>query len=172
MTVKPKTSQSADSICCGPWYIYQILPVFMQDGQLHSAHQDHRCRPYSRRPCRYSLMSALPPVSPYSKGTSVRFLTFPLLSYSPLVHMYFSHTFVPSPGTTPKADNLCIQSPTTFQMSTHQKSLTFCLLFRSYLSSIRQALHALGHVHMTLRHPPLLCGWLLMGGLVLGGLVL
>jgi hypothetical protein len=27
MTVKPKASQSADSICCGPWYIYQILPV-------------------------------------------------------------------------------------------------------------------------------------------------
>jgi hypothetical protein len=28
--------------------------------------------------------------------------------------MYFSHTFVPSPGTTPKADDFCIQSPTTF----------------------------------------------------------
>jgi hypothetical protein len=27
MTVKPKASQSADSICCGPWYIYQIPPV-------------------------------------------------------------------------------------------------------------------------------------------------
>jgi hypothetical protein len=30
MTVKPKASQSADSICCGPWYIYQILPVLVQ----------------------------------------------------------------------------------------------------------------------------------------------
>jgi hypothetical protein len=106
------------------------------------------------------------------KGTSIHSLTFPLLPYSPLVHMYFSHTFVPSLGTTPKADNFCIQSPTTFQMSTHQKSLTFRLLFRSYLSSIGQASDALGHVHMTLRHPPLSRGWLSMGGLVLGGLAL
>jgi hypothetical protein len=30
MTVKPKASQSADSICCGPWYIYQIPPVLTQ----------------------------------------------------------------------------------------------------------------------------------------------
>jgi hypothetical protein len=106
------------------------------------------------------------------KGTSVCFLTFPLLSYSPLVHMYFSHTFVPSPGTTPKANDFCIQSQTTFRMLTHQKSLTFCLLFCSYLSSIRQALDTLGHVHVTLRHPPLSHGRLLMRGLVLGGLVL
>jgi hypothetical protein len=39
------------------------------------------------------------------EGTSVHFLTSPLLSYSPLVHMYFPHTFVPSPGTTHKANN-------------------------------------------------------------------
>jgi hypothetical protein len=39
------------------------------------------------------------------KVTSIHFLTSPLLSYSPLVHMYFSHTFVLSPGTTPKADD-------------------------------------------------------------------
>jgi hypothetical protein len=35
------------------------------------------------------------------KGTSIHFLTLTLLSYSPLVHMYLSHTFVPSPGTIP-----------------------------------------------------------------------
>jgi hypothetical protein len=35
------------------------------------------------------------------KGTSICFLTLTLLSYSPLVHMYLSHTFVPSPGTIP-----------------------------------------------------------------------
>jgi hypothetical protein len=68
---------------------------------------------------------------------------------------------------TPKADNFCIQSPTTFQMSTHRKSSTFHLLFRSYLSSIRQALDTLGHVHVTLWHFPLSHGRLLMGGLVL-----
>jgi hypothetical protein len=39
------------------------------------------------------------------KGTSVCFLTSPLLSYSPPVHMYFPHTSVPSLGTTSKADN-------------------------------------------------------------------
>jgi hypothetical protein len=35
------------------------------------------------------------------KGMSIYFLTLTLLSYSPLVHMYLSHTFVPSPGTIP-----------------------------------------------------------------------
>jgi hypothetical protein len=39
------------------------------------------------------------------KGTSIHFLTSLLLPYSPLVHMYFSHTSIPSPGTTLKADN-------------------------------------------------------------------
>jgi hypothetical protein len=36
------------------------------------------------------------------KGTSVHFLTSPILPYSPLVHMYFPHTSSPSPGTTLK----------------------------------------------------------------------
>jgi hypothetical protein len=84
--------------------------------------------------------------------------------------MCLSHTFVPSPGTTPKADDFCIQSPTTFRMLTHQKSLTFHLLFCLYLSSIRQASDALGHVHVTLRHPLLSHGWVLMGGFVRGHL--
>jgi hypothetical protein len=33
-------------------------------------------------------------------------------------------------------NNFCIQSPMTFQMSTHRKSSTSRLLFRSHLSSI------------------------------------
>jgi hypothetical protein len=40
------------------------------------------------------------------KGTSIRFLTSPLFPYSPLVHMYFPHTSVPSPGTTLKGRQL------------------------------------------------------------------
>jgi hypothetical protein len=36
------------------------------------------------------------------KGTSVRFLTS-LLSHSPSVHMYYPHTSVPFPGTTPQS---------------------------------------------------------------------
>jgi hypothetical protein len=39
-------------------------------------------------------------------GTSVHFLTSPILPYSPLAHMYFSHTAVPSPGTTLKGQRL------------------------------------------------------------------
>jgi hypothetical protein len=108
----------------------------------------------------------------YCKGTSVHFLTSPLLSYSPLVHMYFPHTFVPSPGTTPKADDFRIQSPMTFRMSTHRKSLTFRSFLCSYLNSIGWASDALGQVRVTLWHPPLSRGQLFMGGLVLGGLVL
>jgi hypothetical protein len=69
--------------------------------------------------------------------------------------MYFPHTFVPSPGTTPKADDFCIQSLTTFRMSTHQKLSTFHSFLHSYLNSIGWALDTLGHVHITLWHPPL-----------------
>jgi hypothetical protein len=98
-------------------------------------------------------------------------LSSPLLPYSPLVHMYFLHTSVPSPGTHSKADDFRIQSPMTFQL-THQMSSTSRLLFRSYLSCIRWASDTLGQVHMTLWHPPLSRGYLCMGGLVLGGLVL
>jgi hypothetical protein len=102
----------------------------------------------------------------HCKGTSIHFLTSPPLPYSPLVHIYFPHTSVPSPGTTPKADDSRIQSPMTLQMSTFHSFLC------SHLNSIGRALDALGHIHMTLRHPPLSHGWLLIGGLVLGGLVL
>jgi hypothetical protein len=79
--------------------------------------------------------------------------------------MYFPHTFVPSPGTTP-------QSPITFRMSTPCTSLTFRVLLRSYLSRIRQASDALGQVRVTLWYPPPSHGYPFMGGLVLGGLVL
>jgi hypothetical protein len=65
-----------------------------------------------------------------------------------------------------------IQSPMTFQMSTHQKSTPFCSFLRSHLNSIRRASDALEHIHVILWHPPLSRGWLLIGGLVLGGLVL
>jgi hypothetical protein len=64
LAVKPKVSQSTDSMICGPWYIYLILLVLTWDGRLHSARQDHRCHPYSRRLRGYSLASALPLVSP------------------------------------------------------------------------------------------------------------
>jgi hypothetical protein len=37
------------------------------------------------------------------KGTSVCFLTSSLLSHSPSVHMYYPHTSVPFPGTTPQS---------------------------------------------------------------------
>jgi hypothetical protein len=48
------------------------------------------------------------------KGTSVHFLTSPRLSYSPLVHMYSPHTSVPSPGTTPTANDFHIQKSNNF----------------------------------------------------------
>jgi hypothetical protein len=71
-------------------------------------------------------------VGPNCKGTTIRFLTSPILPRSPLVHMYVPHTSVPSPGTTlkgrrlshSKADDFRIQSLTTFQKSTHQRSST------------------------------------------------
>jgi hypothetical protein len=34
MTVKPKASQSTDSICCSSQYIYQIQPVLVQEQLL------------------------------------------------------------------------------------------------------------------------------------------
>jgi hypothetical protein len=116
--------------------------------------------------------SIVPAETCHCKRTSIYFLTSPLLPYPPLVYMYFPHTSVPSPGTTPKANDFHIQSPTTFQMSTHQKSLTFCSFLCSYLNSIGHASDTLGYVYVTLWHSPLSCGWLSMGGLVLGGLVL
>jgi hypothetical protein len=57
------------------------------------------------------------------KGTSVLFLTSPLLSSPPLpspplssppVHMYIPNTFVPSPGTIPTADNFHTQRSDDF----------------------------------------------------------
>jgi hypothetical protein len=61
---------------------------------------------------------------------SIPYLTSPFLLYPSIspIHMYIPHTSVPSPGTTPKANNLPdINSP---------KSLTFCSFLCSYLSSI------------------------------------
>jgi hypothetical protein len=48
------------------------------------------------------------------KGTSVCFLTSPILPYSPLVHMYFSHTSAPSPGTTLKDRQLSYSKSDNF----------------------------------------------------------
>jgi hypothetical protein len=45
-------------------------------------------------------------LSGFCKGTSVYFLTSPIFPYSPLVHMYFPHTSVPSPGITLKGQRL------------------------------------------------------------------
>jgi hypothetical protein len=72
--VKPKASQSTDSIICGLWYIYLIPLVLAQYSQLHSVCQDYRCHPYSRCLCRYLFASALPPVSPDSHP-SLRMIT-------------------------------------------------------------------------------------------------
>jgi hypothetical protein len=50
-----------------------------------------------------TIISSMPNIyRPTCKETSVCFLTSPLLSYSPPVHMYIPNTFVPSPGTIPK----------------------------------------------------------------------
>jgi hypothetical protein len=112
------------------------------------------------------------------KGTSVLFLTSPLLlpPSTPPVHMYIPHTSVTPQyhlqGPYPKPTTIIPKSPTTFQRSTHQMSLTFSLLPHLYLRSTGQDSDALGQVRVTLRHPPPLCGYLFMGGLVLGGLVL
>jgi hypothetical protein len=62
--VKLKVSQSTNSMICGPWYVYLIPLVLTWYGWLHSACQDHRCCPYSRCSHGYSLVSALPLVSP------------------------------------------------------------------------------------------------------------
>jgi hypothetical protein len=110
------------------------------------------------------------------KGTSVHFLTSPLLSYYP-PHLPLSICILPIPlyhllGPHSKADDFCIQSPTTFQKSTPRTSSTSRVLLRSCLSFIGQASDAFGQVCVTLWHPPPSHGYLVMGGLVLGGLVL
>jgi hypothetical protein len=87
-------------------------------------------------------------LSYFCKGTSIRFLTAPTL---PLFICIFPHTFVPSPGTTPKADDLRIQSPTTFRMSTHRKSSTLC----SFLSTASDELWM--HWDMSMWHYSTLC---------------
>jgi hypothetical protein len=89
----------------GPWYIYQILPVFARDGWLHSACQDHRCYPYSRRPCRYSLALALLPVSPYTDDNITQVQIYgwggvrrplSISPYSSFLHSYLYPCLVPS----------------------------------------------------------------------------
>jgi hypothetical protein len=54
---------------------------------------------------------------------------------TPLYHLQGPH---------PKADDLCIQSPTTFRRSTHQRSSTSRAFLRSYLNNIRRVLDTLG----------------------------
>jgi hypothetical protein len=111
--------------------------------------------------------------SRYCKGTSVCFLTSPILPYSPLLSIC---TF-PIPlhhlqGPHSKADDFHTHNQTTFQKSTHRLSSTSCVPLCLYLSCIGLASDALGPVRMTLRHPPPSWGHPFMGGLVIGGLVL
>jgi hypothetical protein len=61
--------------------------------------QFHRKYPGTARYINAAIFDSIP-----FTRTSVRFLTSPLLSYSPPVHMY-SLSSVPSPGITPKADD-------------------------------------------------------------------
>jgi hypothetical protein len=110
------------------------------------------------------------------KGTSICFLTSPLLSHYP-PHPPLSICILPIPwyhlpGPHSKPNDFCTPSPTTFQKSTHQISSTFHALLCLCLSCIGQASDALGQVCVTLQHPLPSRGYLIMGGLVLGGLVL
>jgi hypothetical protein len=96
-----------------------------------SSKLSHRCLgPFLIEACvghgAYRL--ALPPC----KGTSIRFLILTLLSYSPLVHMYLSHTFVPYPGTTPT-------KPTTFVFKVRR--LSGCRLTESCRHSVFPSTH-------------------------------
>jgi hypothetical protein len=64
MTVKPKASQSIDSIYCGSQYIYQIPPVLMQvqPSVLHAPGSP--LLPLFKALTQIFLMLALPLVSP------------------------------------------------------------------------------------------------------------
>jgi hypothetical protein len=125
------------------------------------------------------ITAAATSISADNPNTTIRghpSISLPLLSYYP-PHLPLSICILPTPwyhlpGPHSKADDFPIQSPTTFQKSTHQMSSTSNLLFHLYLSRIRRVLDALGQVCVTLRHPPLSRGQLFMGGLVLGSLVL
>jgi hypothetical protein len=71
------------------------------------------------------------------KGTSVRFLTSPVLSHSTLVHMYFlSPPLYYLQGSYLKPMTSRPECPTTFQKSTHRMSSTPRVPIRSYLNSI------------------------------------
>jgi hypothetical protein len=130
--VKPKVLQSTDSICCGPWYIYQIWPVLMQ------AQLTIFCVPGSPalplflfKVCGLDIphvgtvrghpfISLLPLSSP----------TLPLFictSPIPLHHLQGPHS---------KADDFRTHNPMTFQKLIHRISLTSHVLLCSYLSSI------------------------------------
>jgi hypothetical protein len=79
----------------------------------------------------------------FCKGTCVYLLT----SSSPTLPLFICT--LPTPlyhlqGLHPEADDLGIQSPTTFRMSTHQRSLTSHTFFHSYLNDIGCASDALG----------------------------
>jgi hypothetical protein len=77
---------------------------------------------------------------------------------TPLYHLQEPH---------PKADDLRIQSPMTFQKPIHRWSSTSHSPLRSYLWSFGQASDALGQVRATLQHPLPPRGLPFMGGLVL-----
>jgi hypothetical protein len=108
----------------------------------------------------------------FCKGTSVHFLTSPLLSYSPPVHMYsISSPLYHLQGLHPKPttsrpwpdDFLDINSPEVNNFRSPH-----C----SDLNSTARFTDASGQVHVTLWHPPPSHGHPYMGGLVLGGLIL
>jgi hypothetical protein len=81
---------------------------------------------------------------PNCKGTSIRFLTSSLLSYSPPVHMYSPHTSVPSPGTTPQSQRPSYSKSDDFPDVDSPEVVNFPLLpllvpqqHRMYLGRIR-----------------------------------
>jgi hypothetical protein len=80
-------------------------------------------------------------------------------------------TLVPSPGTTPKADDFHTQQSDDFLDVDSLEVVNFHSHSCSDLNGTGQAAHASGQVHVTLQHPLPSCGHPYMGGLVLGGLV-
>jgi hypothetical protein len=78
------------------------------------------------------------------KGTSVCFLTSPILSHSPPVHMYSPSSplyYLQGPYLKPMTSRP--DGPMTFQKSTHQQLSTSHVPTRSYLNSIRRTKDAL-----------------------------
>jgi hypothetical protein len=107
------------------------------------------------------------------KGTSVRFLTSSLLSYSPPVYIYFLSSplyhlqglHLQPTTSIPMAQRLPRRRPTESRRLPSPSH-------RSDLNSTARVADALGQVRVTLRHPPPSCGHPYRRGLVIGGLVL